>query len=160
MNKLLLSFLIYKNTYVMAVISALICVIVSILLFTSVFAQTDPQQYISPVNNTGNSTNALVGKIDIVRISIVEGAPSLAEKAFSPDITNTNIGSNITWTNGDSQFHTITSGTEPDDPNVGVRFDSKVLSPDETFSYIPNETGEIPYFCQLHPAMKGKLIIS
>jgi plastocyanin len=129
-------------------------------LFTSVFAQTDPQQYISPVNNTGNSTNAPVGKIDIVRISIVEGAPTLGEKAFSPDITNTNIGSNITWTNGDSQFHTITSGTEPDDPNVGERFDSEVLSPNEIFSYVTNATGEIPYFCQLHPTMKGKLIIS
>ena len=137
-----------------------VCVIVSIFLFTSVFAQTDPQQYISPVNNTGNSTNAPVGKIDIVRISIVEGAPTLGEKAFSPDITNTNIGSNITWTNGDSQFHTITSGTEPDDPNVGERFDSEVLSPNEIFSYVTNATGEIPYFCQLHPTMKGKLIIS
>ena len=137
-----------------------VCVIVSIFLFTSVFAQTDPQQYISPVNNTGNGTNAPVGKIDIVRISIVEGAPTLGEKAFSPDITNTNIGSNITWTNGDSQFHTITSGTEPDDPNVGERFDSEVLSPNEIFSYVPDGTGEIPYFCQLHPTMKGKLIIS
>jgi plastocyanin len=33
----------------------------------------------------------------VVRISIVEGAPSLGDRAFSPDITNVSIGSNVTW---------------------------------------------------------------
>jgi plastocyanin len=128
-------------------------------LFTSVFAQIDSQQYFSPDDNS-NSTNAVREEIDVVRISIEEGAPSLGDRAFSPDITNVSIGSNVTWINNDSQFHTITSGIDPDDPIVGQKFESEALSPKETFSYISNETGTFSYFCQLHPTMKGKLIVS
>ena len=143
----------------MVAVSAVICTVVSTFLFTSAFAQIDSQQYFTPDDN-GNSTNAVREEIDEVRISIEEGAPLLGDRAFSPDITNVSIGSNVTWINNDSQFHTITSGIEPDDPIVGQKFDSEALSPKETFSYISNETGTIPYFCQIHPTMKGKLIFS
>jgi hypothetical protein len=80
----------------MVAVSAIICTIVSTFLFTSVFAQIDSQQYFSPDDNS-NSTNAVREEIDVVRISIVEGAPSLGDRAFSPDITNVSIGSNVTW---------------------------------------------------------------
>ena len=143
----------------MVAVSAVICTIVGTFLFTSVFAQIDSQQYFSPDDNS-NSTNAVREETDVVRISIEEGAPSLGDRAFSPDITNVSIGSNVTWINNDSQFHTITSGIEPDDPIVGQKFESEALSPKETFSYISNETGTFSYFCQLHPTMKGKLIVS
>lgn len=143
----------------MVAVSAVICTVVSTFLFTSAFAQIDSQQYFTPDDNS-NSTNAVREEIDEVRISIEEGAPLLGDRAFSPDITNDSIGSNVTWINNDSQFHTITSGIEPDDPIVGQKFDSEALSPKETFSYISNETGTIPYFCQIHPTMKGKLIFS
>lgn len=143
----------------MVAVSAVICTIVSTFLFTSVFAQIDSQQYFSPDDNS-NSTNVVREEIDVVRISIEEGAPSLGDRAFSPDITNVSIGSNVTWINNDSQFHTITSGIEPDDPIVGQKFESEALSPKETFSYISNETGTFSYFCQLHPTMKGKIIVS
>jgi plastocyanin len=143
----------------MVAVSAVICTIVGTFLFTSVFAQIDSKQYFSPDDNS-NSTNAVREEIDVVRISIEEGAPSLGDRAFSPDITNVSIGSNVTWINNDSQFHTITSGIEPDDPIVGQKFESEALSPKETFSYISNETGTFSYFCQLHPTMKGKLIVS
>ena len=128
-------------------------------MFTSVFAQIDSQQYFSPDDNS-NGPNVVREEIDVVRISIEEGAPSLGDRAFSPDITNVSIGSNVTWINNDSQFHTITSGIEPDDPIVGQKFESEALSPKETFSYISNETGTFSYFCQLHPTMKGKIIVS
>jgi plastocyanin len=143
----------------MVAVSAVICTIVGTFLFTSVFAQIDSKQYFSPDDNS-NSTNAVREEIDVVRISIEEGAPSLGDRAFSPDITNVSIGSNVTWINNDSQFHTITSGIDPDDPIVGQKFESEALSPKETFSYISNETGTFSYFCQLHPTMKGKLIVS
>jgi plastocyanin len=143
----------------MVAVSAVICTIVGTFLFTSVFAQIDSKQYFSPDDNS-NSTNAVREEIDVVRISIEEGAPSLGDRAFSPDITNVSIGSNVTWINNDSQFHTITSGIDPHDPIVGQKFESEALSPKETFSYISNETGTFSYFCQLHPTMKGKLIVS
>ena len=116
----------------MVAVSAILCTIVSTFLFTSVFAQIDSQQYFSPDDNS-NSTNAVREEIDVVRISIEEGAPSLGDRAFSPDITNVSIGSNVTWINNDSQFHTITSGIEPDDPIVGQKFESEALSQKKPF---------------------------
>jgi plastocyanin len=41
------------------------------------------------------------------------------------------LGQNVTWTNTDSIFHTVTSGTDPDDPQVAKEFDSRALSPGE-----------------------------
>jgi hypothetical protein len=69
----------------MVAVSAVICTIVGTFLFTSVFAQIDSQQYFSPDDNS-NSTNAVREEIDVVRISIEEGAPSLGDRAFSPDL--------------------------------------------------------------------------
>jgi plastocyanin len=69
----------------------------------------------------------------------------------------------VTWTNGDTQFHTVTSGTGPDDPNVANEFDSKALSPGEKFSHIFNNESlagtNLAYFCQIHPAMIGTITI-
>jgi Copper binding proteins, plastocyanin/azurin family len=68
------------------------------------------------------------------------------------------------WTNDDSQAHTVTSGTDSSDPNMGKEFDSSpglntLLSTDQTFSHKFTTAGEFPYFCQLHPTMVGKVVV-
>ena len=101
--------------------------------------------------------------MNTIEVSIVKGAAALGNKAFSPDTTNVRVGQNVTWTNGDSQFHTVTSGTGPDDPNVANEFDSKALSPGEKFSHIFNNESlagtDLAYFCQIHPPMIGTITI-
>lgn len=87
MNKFIIIILVYKAS---SWLRFLLCTIVSTYLFSSVFAQMDSQQYFS-LDDNSNSTNAVREKIDVVRISIVEGAPSLGEKAFTPDITNVRL---------------------------------------------------------------------
>jgi len=120
---------------------------------------TDPKLLLTPPslrdvkNNTANMTT----------VSIVSGASTLADKAFSPNPINVKVGSSVTWTNKDNVAHTVTSGTGPSDPNKGKEFDSglsPLLGPGKTFSHTFKTAAEIPYFCQIHPTMVGKVAVS
>jgi plastocyanin len=96
------------------------------------------------------------------RVSIVPGASSgLTNNAFQPNPIQVSIGDTVTWTNDDSQPHTVTSGIngQPDG-----RFDSSpnfnpLLASRQTFEYTFTEAGEYPYFCQLHPNMVGTVSV-
>ena len=76
-------------------------------------------------------------------------------KAFSPNPVNVKVGDTVTWTNDDTQFHTVTSGSPGATGELGKVFDSKLSGPNalttkgKTFSHKFTEKGEIPYFCQL-----------
>jgi plastocyanin len=100
-----------------------------------------------------------------IQVSIVEGASTMSDKAFDPNPVNVKVGDTVTWTNKDSQIHTVISGTGPSDPAMGKVFDSSpglktLLSPNQTFSHKFDTAGEFPYFCTLHPAMVGKVVVS
>lgn len=115
-------------------------------------------------NNTSSATNT-----GTVVVSIVPGAAALGDKAYSPNPINTKVGDTIMWTNNDNSetpFHTVTSGTGPDDENKGQEFDSgltgatALMTKGTTFTHTFDATGEFPYFCQLHPTMVGKVIVT
>jgi len=101
-----------------------------------------------------------------VKVSIVPGASTLADKAFSPNPVNVKIGDTITWVNEDSVFHTVVSGNPSSGGETGKVFDSGLSGPTalttkgKTFSHTFTEKGEFPYFCQLHPTMTGKVIVA
>ena len=94
------------------------------------------------------------------QVSIVEGASTMTDKAFDPNPANVKSGDTVTWTNDDSQIHTVTSGTDSSDPNMGKGFDSSMLSQNQTFSHKFTNAGEFSYFCELHPTMVGKAVVS
>jgi plastocyanin len=132
---------------------------------------TDPKLLLTPPslrdvkNNNANVSTASVGTNSTggKNVSIVPGASTLADKGFSPNPINVKVGGNVTWTNKDNVAHTVTSGTGPSDPHKGKEFDSglsTLLAPGKTFSQIFKTAGEIPYFCQIHPTMVGKIALS
>jgi plastocyanin len=90
-----------------------------------------------------------------VNVSIVKDAALKGDTAYQPNPVNVTIDQEVIWTNDDSQIHTVTSGTGPSDPKLGELFDSGILSPGDTFRFVFNQTGEIPYYCTLHPQMVG-----
>ena len=97
-------------------------------------------------------------------VSIVLGAATMTDKAFSPNPMNVKGGDTVTWTNDDSQAHTVTSGNDSD-PDKGKVFDSSpnfnpLLAPKQTFQHEFTTAGDFPYFCQLHPTMIGKVVVS
>jgi len=100
-----------------------------------------------------------------VAADVTPGSASKTTDAFSPNPLNVKVGDTVTWTNKDTQPHTVTSGTGSDDPNSGKEFDSSpnfnpLLAPQKTFSHKFETAGEFPYYCGLHPAMKGTVVVA
>lgn len=66
--------------------------------------------------------------------------------AFQPDEIRVEPGSTVTWTNHDPFGHTATA----DDGSFSVG-----LQPGQSGSHTFAEEGSFPYFCKLHPEMRG-----
>jgi len=95
------------------------------------------------------------------KVSIVNGAATLGNKAFSPNLIRIKVGSTVTWTNNDNNLHTVTSGI-PNTANAGEAFDSgltALIMPTKTYSHKFTNTGEFSYFCRVHPTMIGKVVV-
>ncbi len=71
-------------------------------------------------------------------------------RTYIPGTITVTAGTTVTWTNEDSEDHTVTS----DD---GIFNDS--LSIYRSFSYTFNEPGTFSYYCEPHPEMLGKVIV-
>lgn len=102
----------------------------------------------------GNTTNS---------VSIVSGSSTMTTDAFSPNPIQVSVGTTtLTWTNNDSQPHTVTSGSngQPDNKfNSSPNF-NPLLNQGQTFSFTFTEAGNYPYFCMLHPNMVGTVNVS
>jgi aldose sugar dehydrogenase len=106
-------------------------------------------------NATGTTTGATDGSP--TGVSIVSGSSSLTDTAYQPNPVEVSVGDTVTWTNDDTQPHTVTSGQngQPDG-----RFDSSIMAPQQTFEHTFTEPGEYPYYCVLHPNMIGTVSVS
>ena len=115
-------------------------------------------------NATSGSTNATSQASDNAQVSIVPGASTLTDTAFSPNSIEVTVGQTVVWTNDDSAFHTVTSGTAGA-TDVGKEFDSGLTGPTaltskgKTFEHTFDRIGDYPYFCTLHPGMVGTVIV-
>ncbi len=123
-------------------------------------------------NATSGSTNATSGSTNTsdqasgnVQVSIVPGASTLTDTSYSPNPIEVTVGQTVVWTNDDSAFHTVTSGSAGA-PDVGKAFDSGLAGPTaltskgKTFEHKFDTAGEYPYFCTLHPAMVGTVMVN
>jgi plastocyanin len=111
-----------------------------------------------------SADNSVFAQSDKVQATIVSGASTLTDKAYSPNPINVKVGQTVVWTNDDSAFHTVTSGTVGGS-DVGKEFDSGLAGPTaltskgKTFEHKFDAAGEFPYHCTLHPAMVGKVVV-
>ena len=78
------------------------------------------------------------------------------DSCYVPTIITVKQGNQVTWSNEDVAFHTVTSGFY-DEPSA--LFDSGHLDPFESYTLTFDETGTYDYFCTLHPWMKGQVIV-
>jgi len=149
-----------KTVEVISILSALALAAISGAIIAVAPPVTAQQNSTGPTAQTGG--NNTVGNTTIgINASIVPGVS--ADKSFSPNPISTKVGGTVTWTNKDTIAHTVTSGTGPIDPHKGKDFDSglsTLLTPGKTFSHTFNSAGEFTYFCQVHPTMIGKVVVS
>ena len=77
-------------------------------------------------------------------------------ECFMPASVTVHPGDTVTWTNGDTAAHTITSGTAKDGPDGN--WDSTLIMAGGTFSHKFDTLGNYPYFCMVHPWMVGNVL--
>ncbi|MFL6342189.1 MAG: hypothetical protein ACJ72U_11680 [Nitrososphaeraceae archaeon] len=86
----------------------------TIVVVGSVSAQDSTEQQSSEAgsNGTANSGNSTSSTVAGTKVSIVEEASEMGDQAYDPNPVNVKAGDTVTWTNDDSQIHTVTSGTD------------------------------------------------
>jgi plastocyanin len=76
--------------------------------------------------------------------------------SYAPNPIEISAGQTITWVNGDSISHTVTSGTDGD-PEEGELFDSDAIIPDHSYGLTFDDPGSYGYYCIYHPTMVGEV---
>ncbi len=71
--------------------------------------------------------------------------------AFSPSTATVSAGTTVVWTNMDGAPHTASS--------LDGIWDSGTLGKDGSYSYSYEELGTYNYQCNIHPSMKGKVVV-
>jgi plastocyanin len=71
--------------------------------------------------------------------------------AFEPAELRVSPGERITWINCDPEAHTSTAD--------GGQWASPLLAPSQVFTTSFAAAGELPYHCEPHPFMTGRIIV-
>ncbi|HET6770155.1 MAG TPA: plastocyanin/azurin family copper-binding protein [Actinomycetota bacterium] len=90
--------------------------------------------------------------------------------AFAPTSLEVDRGTTVVWTNQDQGVrHTVTSGlpgdvgvpgvTEPEPPHPDGLFDGNLEDAEAEFRHTFTRAGAYEYFCRVHPAMTGEVIV-
>lgn len=125
--------------------------------------------YYKPLSESSaaSADNATAKEVDkskftnVVTISILQGAAVQGSPDYDADPATAPSDSLVTWVNHDSAPHSATSGAGFDDADYGSLFDSGMLEPGKEYSVAASElgAGEHPYFCIVHPYMKGTVTV-
>lgn len=102
---------------------------------------------------------AAIGALVLAAAPSPRGAPvprrhvvEIRGMAFHPEVLEVRRGDTVVWINRDIVPHTATS-SRPSGWNTGP------IQQGDSGRFIPRRSGKLPYFCQLHPIMLGRLIV-
>ena len=86
--------------------------------------------------------------------SAATSAPSvhIHNFAFVPASLTVSAGTSVTFVNDDAEPHTATA--------LDKTFDSEAIDTNGHWTHTFTTPGSYAYFCELHPMMKGKLIVT
>jgi plastocyanin len=73
---------------------------------------------------------------------------------FNPTTVTVKAGQAVEWINDDNDAHTATSASATN------RWDSGGIDEHETWTHVFAQAGTFPYLCELHPYMKGTVVVS
>ncbi len=97
-----------------------------------------------------------------VNADITPGALNKTTDAYSPNPIEAQVGDTVVWTNKDSTLHTVSSGTASEPTHIfgdDASGNPKYIAPNQTYEFTFEEEGEFPYYCTLHPAMVGTVVV-
>ncbi len=81
---------------------------------------------------------------------IEEVSVSISNFSYNPETLTVSVGTEVVWTNEDSEIHTVTSQNN---------FDSGSIRQGEEFRYTFDQPGTFEYFCTPHPFMEGTVVV-
>lgn len=88
------------------------------------------------------------------QLSLADSAPTavaIKDYKFAPAVVKIPVGGTVTWTNKDTDVHTVMSAT-------GL-FVSGALDIDDRFSYTFTKAGTYVIACSLHPQMSETIVV-
>jgi len=86
------------------------------------------------------------------------GCELTEEGCYNPSTATVDVGGVVIFSNTDGAAHTFSSGV-PSDDIIGLEFNSGMLSAGDSAEWTPENVGEFPYFCMIHPWMDGLIIV-
>jgi len=94
-------------------------------------------------------------------IEIVPGAVIEGNENYVPNQSKVQleIDNKVIWKNTDDTAHTVTPDHRTTDSYSGDFGSEGVLKPGDTYEFLFTEPQEIPYHCQPHPWMTGKIVV-
>jgi plastocyanin len=81
-----------------------------------------------------------------------DGAVTISNFTFSPQVLTVPAGTRVVWTNRDDSPHLV-AATPPD------KWRSPPLDTDESYAYRFTTRGTFHYFCAVHPMMTGTIVV-
>lgn len=72
--------------------------------------------------------------------------------AYAPATLTVRTGATVRFVNDDGEAHTVTAGAKT--------FDSGGLDSGDVWSYRFTQAGTYPYFCAVHPYMRGTVVVT
>ena len=92
-----------------------------------------------------------------ITLTIPQGASVQGNPAYQPNPISVKKGDTIAVKNTDSSPHTVTNGERAGEPNAGQLFDTSIINAGESANIVTANLnpGDYPFFCMVHPYMKG-----
>ncbi len=85
---------------------------------------------------------------------VAGSAVAIQNFAFSPATLKVKVGARVTWTNQDTDAHTVTSS------GSGGPLHSAALATHATYSYTFTKPGTYAYLCTIHPFMTATVEVT
>ncbi|MFB7493219.1 cupredoxin family copper-binding protein [Streptomyces sp. NPDC056161] len=85
---------------------------------------------------------------------VAGNAVAINNFAFSPATLKVKVGTKVTWTNQDTDAHTVTSS------GSGGPLRSAALATHATYSYTFTKPGTYAYLCTIHPFMTATVEVT
>ena len=108
----------------------------------------------SPMPDMSMSTPTSSPKTGAADAPVTADAVAIKNFAFSPTTLKVTAGTTVTWTNQDTDAHTVTSA------GSGGPLHSPALATHATYSYRFTEPGTYAYLCTIHPFMTAKVEVT
>jgi cytochrome c oxidase subunit II len=125
----------------------------------SVVSSSAPSSTPAATNASSSSSSSSSSGPVGAKLTILQGASTQGNPAYSPDTLSVKKGNSIQITNKDTVPHTVTNGKDASDPTSGKLFDTSLINAGSTAQLATAKltAGSYPFHCSVHPYMTGLL---